>query len=108
MAVKWRWDLRVNGPERAFLHDGLKACGWPRVAKPVRPNISALIGASSTGGGGGSGGGGGGGACEPGYSPCVPPYPPGLDCSRLNFPIYVTGSDPHGLDGDGDGVACES
>lgn len=92
----------------SFLHDGLKACGWPRVAKPGRPNITALIGASNSGAGGGGGGGGSGGACEPGYSPCVPPYPPDLDCSDLNGPINVTRSDPHGLDADNDGVACES
>jgi endonuclease YncB( thermonuclease family) len=50
---------------------------------------------------------GGGGACAPGYSPCVPPYPPDVDCADVNGPITVTGSDPHGLDADGDGVACE-
>ena len=104
VAVKWRWDLRVNGTERNFLRGGLRDCGWPRVAKPARPTIQALIGSSSTG----SGGGGGGGACAPGYSPCIPPYPPDLDCSDVNGPIYVTGSDPHGLDADGDGVGCES
>ena len=43
--------------------------------------------------------------CEPGYSPCVPTYPPDLDCADTG-PVSVTGSDPHGLDGDGDGVAC--
>jgi endonuclease YncB( thermonuclease family) len=50
---------------------------------------------------------GGGGACAPGYSPCVPPYPPDADCADVNGPITVTGSDPHGLDADHDGVACE-
>ena len=50
---------------------------------------------------------GGGGACAPGYSPCVPPYPPDADCADVDGPIRVTGSDPHGLDADGDGVACE-
>jgi endonuclease YncB( thermonuclease family) len=51
--------------------------------------------------------GGGGGACAPGYSPCVPPYPPDVDCADVNGPVTVTGSDPHGLDADHDGVACE-
>ena len=51
--------------------------------------------------------GGGGGSCAPGYRPCIPTYPPDLDCADVNGPIYVTGSDPHGLDADGDGVACE-
>jgi hypothetical protein len=45
--------------------------------------------------------------CEPGYDPCVPPYPPDLDCSDLSGPYAVTGSDPHGLDRDGDGEGCE-
>ncbi len=48
-----------------------------------------------------------GGGCEPGYDPCVPVYPPDVNCPDVNGPIPVTGSDPHGLDGDGDGVACE-
>jgi endonuclease YncB( thermonuclease family) len=48
---------------------------------------------------------GGGGDCEPGYDPCVPSYPPDLDCADTG-PVTVTGSDPHGLDRDGDGVAC--
>ena len=45
--------------------------------------------------------------CEPGYSPCVPRYPPDLDCADLNGPYSVTGSDPHRLDRDGDGTGCE-
>ena len=48
-----------------------------------------------------------GGGCAAGYRPCIPPYPPDLDCADVNGPIYVTGSDPHALDADGDGVACE-
>jgi endonuclease YncB( thermonuclease family) len=48
------------------------------------------------------------GRCAPGYHPCVPPYPPDVDCADLDGPVRVTGRDPHGLDADGDGVACES
>jgi endonuclease YncB( thermonuclease family) len=48
-----------------------------------------------------------GGPCAAGYSPCVPPYPPDVDCADVNGPITVTGSDPHRLDADGDGSACE-
>lgn len=43
--------------------------------------------------------------CAPGYQPCIPNYPPDLDCADTG-PVTVTGPDPHGLDGDGDGVAC--
>lgn len=42
-----------------------------------------------------------------GYAPCLPSYPPDLDCPEVNGPITVTGPDPHGLDADHDGVACE-
>lgn len=48
-----------------------------------------------------------GGGCAPGYAPCVPPYPPDVDCADVDGPVRVTGSDPHGLDGEGDGIACE-
>lgn len=50
----------------------------------------------------------GGGGCADGYSPCVPPYPPDVNCDDVDGPITVTGSDPHGLDADDDGIACES
>ncbi len=53
--------------------------------------------------------------CTPGYTPCLVPASD-YDCAGgsgngpayANGPIYVTGSDPYGLDADGDGVACES
>lgn len=48
-----------------------------------------------------------GGGCAPGYAPCVPSYPPDVDCADVEGPITVTGTDPHGLDGEGDGIACE-
>lgn len=52
------------------------------------------------------------GKCDPNYAGgCVPPYPPDLDCKDLRAlgidPVRVVGSDPHGLDGDGDGFGCE-
>lgn len=51
--------------------------------------------------------------CDPSYvGACVPPYPPDLDCADLralglSLPVRAVGSDPHGLDGDGDGYGCE-
>lgn len=45
--------------------------------------------------------------CAPGYTPCVPLSPPDVDCADLDGPVRVTGTDPHALDGDADGVACE-
>lgn len=52
--------------------------------------------------------GGGSSGCADGYDPCVPPFPPDVNCDDVDGPITVTGSDPHGLDADGDGIACES
>lgn len=46
-------------------------------------------------------------SCDPGYSGCVPPFPPDVDCADVAGPVQVTGSDPHGLDRDRDGLACE-
>lgn len=46
--------------------------------------------------------------CDPSYSPCIPAYPPDLNCDDIGHPVTVTGSDPHRLDRDGDGVGCES
>lgn len=45
--------------------------------------------------------------CDPNYSGCVPPYPPDVDCAEVGGSVSVYGSDPHGLDADGDGVGCE-
>jgi len=49
-------------------------------------------------------------ACDPNYTgACIPPYPPDLDCGQVgakNFPSV--GTDPHRLDADRDGVACET
>lgn len=52
--------------------------------------------------------------CTPGYSPCIP-LGPDVDCAGgsgngpryVQGPVYVTGSDPYGLDADHDGVGCE-
>jgi resuscitation-promoting factor RpfB len=51
--------------------------------------------------------------CTPGYSPCLPPASD-YDCRggsgngpKYTGPVRVTGSDPYGLDRDGDGKACE-
>jgi micrococcal nuclease len=52
------------------------------------------------------------GKCDPNYTgACVPPYPPNLNCDYLRArglaPVRSIGSDPHGLDGDRDGIGCE-
>jgi hypothetical protein len=57
----------------------------------------------------GGGGGGGGGNCDPSYpTVCIPSPPPDLDCADVNASGFkVVGSDPHGFDGDNDGIGCE-
>ncbi len=49
-------------------------------------------------------------ACDRSYpSVCIPPYPPDLNCGDISQRRFVVeGSDPHGFDGDDDGVGCES
>lgn len=48
------------------------------------------------------------GTCLPDYvGACVPPPPPDLDCADIGVPVRVVGDDPHRLDADGDGRACE-
>ena len=47
------------------------------------------------------------GACDPNYGGCVPVYPPDVDCDRVKGPVTVVGNDPHNLDGNHDGQACE-
>jgi IPT/TIG domain-containing protein len=61
-------------------------------------------------GGDGGGGGGGGGGCDPAYpTVCIPSPPPDLDCGDIRFTNFrVRPPDPHGFDGDNDGVGCET
>lgn len=48
--------------------------------------------------------------CDPAYPDfCIPPPPPDLDCGDVegdHFTVYPP--DPHGFDGDGNGIGCES
>ena len=48
-------------------------------------------------------------SCDPSYPDvCIPPRPPDLDCDEISYSNFrVTGSDPHGLDRDNDGIGCE-
>jgi len=47
--------------------------------------------------------------CDPSYPDvCIPPPPPDLDCGEIGYTNFrVVGSDPHGFDGDNDGIGCE-
>jgi IPT/TIG domain len=59
---------------------------------------------------GGSGDDGDGPTCDPSYpNVCIPPPPPDLDCGDVSATNFaVNPPDPHGFDGDNDGVGCET
>jgi hypothetical protein len=48
-------------------------------------------------------------SCHSSYpDTCIPPPPPNLNCDDVEETNFeVVGSDPHGFDGDNDGVGCE-
>jgi len=48
--------------------------------------------------------------CDSSYPDvCIPAYPPDLDCGEIQFANFkVLSPDPHGFDGDNDGIGCES
>lgn len=48
------------------------------------------------------------GGCDPNYTGCVPDTGYDVDCSEVNGPVEVIGTDVDGLDADNDGVGCES
>ena len=49
------------------------------------------------------------GSCDPSYpTVCIPPPPPDLDCGDIPHRRFqVRPPDPHGFDGEGDGLGCE-
>jgi len=49
-------------------------------------------------------------SCDSSYpTVCIPPWPPDLDCGEIRYTNFeVLPDDPHGFDGDKDGIGCES
>jgi len=100
LAVKVRWSLSVDSRERTALASLIEAC--PGTSRPVvvasvssaTPPPAASQPAS----------------CDPAYpTVCIPPPPPDLDCGEISYRQFtVLAPDPHGFDGDHDGVGCES
>lgn len=74
-------------------------------------NAGSGTGSSSGSGGSdaGAGSSSGGSGCDPAYPDvCIPPPPPDLDCGDVDHRGFrALPPDPHRLDGDGDGIACE-
>ncbi len=48
--------------------------------------------------------------CDPSYPDvCIPPWPPDLDCGEIRYTNFkVLQDDPHGFDGNKNGIGCES
>jgi hypothetical protein len=49
-------------------------------------------------------------SCDPAYpTVCIPPPPPDLNCDNVPYTDFaVLPPDPHGFDGDNDGIGCET
>ena len=76
---------------------GLDAAAWSRPAVEARALLPFVVGAPSREN------------CEPAYpTVCLPSPPPDLDCPQIPYTNFAAlPADPHGLDADKDGIACE-
>ena len=116
VAVKVRWDLATDPGERAAIEDVLAGCPAEEITvtdavfsietasapeegvepaptpRPAKQNQKPR------------------GDCHPSYpGVCIEPPPPDLDCADIpERRFQVRGPDPHRLDGDADGIGCES
>jgi hypothetical protein len=105
------YALSSNALATCHTNTGARCHGYTGEVAP--PPDGEGSGSPGNGGSSPSSGGGGGGSCTPGYSPCIPPGSD-VDCQGgtgdgpryIAGPVQVTGSDPYGLDGDGNGVGC--
>lgn len=101
------YALSSNALATCHTNTGARCHGYNGEVAPPSDDESS----KPSGGDGSSNG--SGGACTPGYSPCLPPASD-YDCEggsgdgpKFTGQVQVTGSDPYGLDTDGDGVGCE-
>jgi Protein of unknown function (DUF1524) len=103
VAIKIRWWLTVNNAEKNALT--WIASGCPndtltvtRTAKPGSSTSTTTTTQPPSGN------------CSPSYpTVCIPPPPPDLDCGEISYRNFtVVAPDPHGFDGDHDGVGCET
>ncbi|MBI2776418.1 MAG: HNH endonuclease [Chloroflexi bacterium] len=100
IAVKVRWDLSVDQRERDALSGLVREC--PNSGMPFEPVPPAGEGTPTALASGVD--------CSPAYpNVCIPPPPPDLNCGDIAYRRFtVLPPDPHGFDGDKDGVGCES
>ncbi len=117
VVVKVRWSLSVDTRERAALKGILTGCPVRTATVAILPTaVSSPPPASTptptttvaptptptpTPAPGAS--------CDPNYAGyCVPIVSYDLDCDDIRHRVTVVGADIHGLDGDHDGIGCES
>ena len=92
-------------PAVAKIFDSFELIVAPEVAQALAQQEAAAVG--QTGGGGREGD----TTCDSSYPDvCLPPPPPNLNCGDPGVPqnFRVLSPDPHGFDGDNDGIGCES
>ena len=98
--MKWRWNLSVDAAERRAIRRTLGSCQSTRITKPVRAKIKHRDSSASAGGGHG---------CSPHYSGACIPVRADVDCSQIaDRDFRVVDEDVYGLDGDGNGIACQT
>lgn len=99
VTVKQRWHLAMDADELRAVRNMLAGCGTPATETTTAPPPPPTPVPPATGG-----------SCDPSYpGVCIPPAPPDLDCGDIAFRRFqVLSPDPHGFDGDHDGVGCES
>jgi hypothetical protein len=110
VVIKDRWDLAVDPDERAAIEDVLADCPAEEIGAvvavdgrdedPATREPAATQPRRQTSEG----------DCDPSYpGVCVAAPPPDLDCGDIQERRFaVHGSDSHRLDGDDDGIGCES
>jgi len=108
IAVKVRWTLTIDPREQAALRHLVAECpattmleiaAEPPGPSPLASATAPAVATSTTPAN-----------CDPAYpTVCIPPPPPDLDCGEITFRDFVVlAPDPHRLDGNRDGVGCES
>ncbi len=104
IAVKVRWDLAVDPREHSTLQSLAADCPATTMLVEPGPTFGPPASAVTVAPAGPSG------PCDAAYpTVCIPPPPPDLDCGEITFRRFVVlAPDPHRLDGDHDGIGCET
>jgi hypothetical protein len=106
ISIKARWSLSMDQSEHGRIDNLLTdRCPdqfiepWPQMPPPAPPAVAPVETTPPLDGN-----------CDPSYPDvCIPPKPPDLNCGDIPHRRFtVLPPDPHGFDGNDDGVGCES